>query len=494
MRHAAVARRELGVPTAFNFLGPLTNPAQPTYAAVGVADARMAPLMAGVFAGRGRDAAVFRGDDGLDELTLSTTSTVWWVRGGSVEVHTVDPQRLGLTPAPTDALRGQDAAYNAQGVIRELFAGARGPVRDAVVLNAAVALALVKNVDTEIHADLREGMDRAEATIDSGAAAEQVQRWVAAQLAPGGLRSRSSGYRASALVCVGQEPVAERLSRRVTWCRSSAVAGICMTSRRSGWSTRRVWTRSSAIGPVTGCSTEMVTGWNSRTGYSDHHPRNSRLAAVIPCTISMNRGSSGRQPKAARNCAQNITGRRFPLWHAGAVIGIGEHHPQQVAPSGRHHGWIAAHLSIGRVPRQVVVVGVVDAGEGWAQCIDRALEMGCRFVDRIVALGGGQPGQSVQVTVLIGGEQQGAGQGLDHLRGGGDSSALLQPGVLPKSARLRTVRQPLRGAARGCGDVRVRPPRVVPRPGVVYAPVGRAGTRPVRHGAPTWVACADRSC
>ncbi|MGB8380841.1 MAG: anthranilate phosphoribosyltransferase [Dermatophilaceae bacterium] len=179
MRHAAVARRELGVPTAFNFLGPLTNPAQPTYAAVGVADARMAPLMAGVFAGRGKDAAVFRGDDGLDELTLATTSTLWWVRAGRVGVHTVDPQRLGLTPAPTAALRGQDAAYNAQALL-ELFAGARGPVRDAVVLNAAAALALVKNDDTDIHADLREGMDRAGASIDSGAAAALVQRWVAA--------------------------------------------------------------------------------------------------------------------------------------------------------------------------------------------------------------------------------------------------------------------------------------------------------------------------
>ena len=84
MRHAAVTRRDLGVGTAFNALGPLTNPAQPTYAAVGVADARIAPLIAGVFAGRGRAASVFRGDDGLDELTLATTSTIWWVRDGEV--------------------------------------------------------------------------------------------------------------------------------------------------------------------------------------------------------------------------------------------------------------------------------------------------------------------------------------------------------------------------------------------------------------------------
>src|SRR6478735_1844480 len=83
-RHTAVPRRDLGIGTAFNFLGPLTNPAQPTYAAVGCADARMAPLLAGVFAHRGKDAAVFRGDDGLDEVTVSTTTHVWWVREGSV--------------------------------------------------------------------------------------------------------------------------------------------------------------------------------------------------------------------------------------------------------------------------------------------------------------------------------------------------------------------------------------------------------------------------
>src|SRR6476620_5332152 len=141
MRHAATARRDLGIGTAFNFLGPLTNPAQPTYAVVGVADPRVAPLMAGVVAGRGKDAVVFRGDDGLDELTLSTTSTVWWVQGGDVTQRTFDPLQVGLQRQPVEALRGADAVHNAQ-VARELFAGERGAVRDAVVLNAGMALAL----------------------------------------------------------------------------------------------------------------------------------------------------------------------------------------------------------------------------------------------------------------------------------------------------------------------------------------------------------------
>lgn len=192
MRHAAAARRELGVGTAFNFLGPLTNPAQPTYAAVGVADPRMAPIMAGVFAGRGRDAAVFRGDDGLDELTLATTSTVWWVRSGQVTERRLDPAALGLAAAPVSALRGGDAAHNAR-VVHEVLRGQTGPVRDAVVLNAGMALAVTADPaaaaaaavgDDALHTLVRAGMDRAEAAIASGAAEDALARWVTATRRP----------------------------------------------------------------------------------------------------------------------------------------------------------------------------------------------------------------------------------------------------------------------------------------------------------------------
>jgi anthranilate phosphoribosyltransferase len=203
MRHAAVARSGLGVGTAFNILGPLTNPAQPTYAAVGVADPRMAPLMAGVFAGRGKQAVVFRGDDGLDELTLSTTSSLWWVRDGEVTQRTFDPLHVGLERQPIESLRGADAAYNAQ-VARALFAGRTGAVRDAVVLNAGMALALAgpdlgvaegssavstdvvtgETSDEEFAAAVRAGMDLAEAALDSGAAAAQLDRWAAATQQP----------------------------------------------------------------------------------------------------------------------------------------------------------------------------------------------------------------------------------------------------------------------------------------------------------------------
>ncbi|OLT14767.1 anthranilate phosphoribosyltransferase [Serinicoccus sp. CNJ-927] len=188
MRYAGAVRRELGIGTAFNFLGPLTNPAQPRYAAVGCADPRMAPLMAEVFAGRGTRAVVFRGDDGLDEITSATTSTLWWAGDdGSVRRWSLDPRELGLAAHPLEALRGGDAAHNAE-VARRLFDGEQGPVRDAVLLNAGTALALVAAGEAGTHpaseAELRsavvDGMSRAIAALDDGGAARVVERWVRA--------------------------------------------------------------------------------------------------------------------------------------------------------------------------------------------------------------------------------------------------------------------------------------------------------------------------
>ncbi|MGH3332986.1 MAG: anthranilate phosphoribosyltransferase, partial [Nocardioidaceae bacterium] len=141
LRHAAVPRRELGVGTTFNFLGPLAHPAKPEAQAIGCADLLMAPVMAGVFARRGVDAWVFRGNDGLDELTTTTTSRIWTVTGGEVEEHMIDPADLGIPRGTVEGLRGRDAAYNAD-VVRRLVAGEPGQVRDAVLLNAGAALAV----------------------------------------------------------------------------------------------------------------------------------------------------------------------------------------------------------------------------------------------------------------------------------------------------------------------------------------------------------------
>ena len=177
LRHAAAARRELGVPTVFNVLGPLTNPAQPTAQAVGVADSRMAPVMAGVLAARGASALVFRGDDGLDELTTTTTSTVWVVRDGRVRQDVLDPAQLGLPPAGLEDLRGGDAAVNA-GLAEELLDGARGPIRDAVLLNAAAALVALEPTAGTLVEEVRVALVRAEASLDSGRAADVLRRWI----------------------------------------------------------------------------------------------------------------------------------------------------------------------------------------------------------------------------------------------------------------------------------------------------------------------------
>ncbi len=178
MRHAALARRELGVGTVFNILGPLTNPTRPAAQAVGVSDARLAPVMAGVLAARGTDALVFRGDDGLDELTTTGRSTVWTVSAGSVVASSFDPASLGVARACLEDLRGGDAPANAA-VARALLAGATGPVRDAVVLNAAAALAAYDAGAGSLESRLGTGMARASAALDSGAASAALDRWVA---------------------------------------------------------------------------------------------------------------------------------------------------------------------------------------------------------------------------------------------------------------------------------------------------------------------------
>ena len=179
MRHTAVPRRELGIGTTFNFLGPLANPVRPAANAVGCADRRMAPVMAGVFAARGADAWVFRGDDGLDELTTTTTSSVWVVRDGTVATASVDPTDYGIAPARTEDLRGGDADHNAT-VVRRLLDGEPGPVRDAVLVNAGAALAVYDGGGAPIVDALTTGIDRARQAVDSGAAREVLQRWVAA--------------------------------------------------------------------------------------------------------------------------------------------------------------------------------------------------------------------------------------------------------------------------------------------------------------------------
>jgi len=179
MRHSAVPRRELGVPTVFNFLGPLANPARPQAQAVGVADARMAGIIAGVLARRGVEGFVFRGDDGLDELTTTTSSTVWVISGGAVDEQSFDPAALGIARSAPGDLRGGDVAFNA-GAVRRVLDAEPGAVRDAVLLNAAAAIAAFDGGNRPVVERLRSGLERATEAVDSGAARAKLDAWVAA--------------------------------------------------------------------------------------------------------------------------------------------------------------------------------------------------------------------------------------------------------------------------------------------------------------------------
>ncbi len=178
-RHAGAARREIGVPTVFNLLGPLTNPGSPRAGLIGCAWADLAEVMAGVFATRRSSVLVVHGDDGLDELTTTTTSTIWRVQAGTVEKLTFDPAGFGFPRADISALVGGDAETNAAEA-REVLAGATGPVRDAVVLNAAGAMVAHAGLTSgaEWLSAWESGLSRAIDAIDSGAAEQLLARWV----------------------------------------------------------------------------------------------------------------------------------------------------------------------------------------------------------------------------------------------------------------------------------------------------------------------------
>ncbi len=193
LRHAAGPRREIGVATTFNFLGPLANPARPVAAAVGVADARMAGILAGVLARRDVSALVFHGDDGLDELTTTTTSRVWLVHRGAVVESFLDPGQLGIAHHEPVELRGGSVAVNAAAA-RAFFAGEGGAARDTVLLNAAAALVAYELADrgsvtgrleaaaaaAELPQLLRRSLAQAAESVDTGAAAGALERWVEA--------------------------------------------------------------------------------------------------------------------------------------------------------------------------------------------------------------------------------------------------------------------------------------------------------------------------
>ncbi len=173
MRHVAPVRGALGIRTIFNVLGPLSNPAGAQHQVVGVSDPAMAPIMAEALARLGRRALLFRGDDGLDELTTTTTSRVWRVADGVVEESVLDPTELGVERVTVDQLVGGDVTRNRE-ISDAVLRGTPGPHADVVALNAAAGLWTHGLVD-----DLASGLARAREILASGAAADVLQRWVA---------------------------------------------------------------------------------------------------------------------------------------------------------------------------------------------------------------------------------------------------------------------------------------------------------------------------
>ena len=189
MRHVAPIRKELGIPTTFNFLGPLANPAQPIATALGVANLQIAPLMAQELAERGRTALVFRSLDGLDELSTTAENQIWQVSQGRVELHSFNALDLGLARAEREWLIGGDAHHNAQVALKTLsgsdFEHSQA-ITDIVALNAAAGLAayeLAKNPDLAsqpIDQRLEAALAKTRSAISSGAALDQLNKWTAA--------------------------------------------------------------------------------------------------------------------------------------------------------------------------------------------------------------------------------------------------------------------------------------------------------------------------
>ena len=186
-RHAGPTRAEIGIPTIFNILGPLSNPARPLASAVGVASAERVPLIVGVFQSRDANALVFRGDNGLDELSTCGHSHVWEVTRGQVVEHDFDPRDVGISLATLDDIRGGTPEHNAE-VVRRTLSGEPGAVRDIVALNAAAGLVAFDLIDDpqSIEVSLVERIAAklavAREAIDSGAAQAKLSSWVEASL------------------------------------------------------------------------------------------------------------------------------------------------------------------------------------------------------------------------------------------------------------------------------------------------------------------------
>jgi anthranilate phosphoribosyltransferase len=173
MKYAAVPRREIGIRTVFNILGPLTNPAGAKAQVLGVADDSLVEKLALALQQLGcNHALVVHGEDGLDEITVSGKSHICELKGGHIVNYNISPEDIGLTRADSENLKGGNAKENAE-VLRSILSGASGPQRDAVLMNSAAALLAGDKVET-----LRRGVELAQNTVDSGQALNKLEQLI----------------------------------------------------------------------------------------------------------------------------------------------------------------------------------------------------------------------------------------------------------------------------------------------------------------------------
>jgi len=173
MKYAAVPRREIGIRTVFNILGPLTNPAGAKAQVLGVADDSLVEKMALALQNLGCDhALVVHGEDGLDEITVSGKTHICELKGGNIVNYTISPEKIGLKQAGSASLKGGSAKENAK-LLRNILSGAQGPQRDAVLMNAAAVLLAGDKVQT-----LQKGVELSQKTIDSGLALDKLEKLI----------------------------------------------------------------------------------------------------------------------------------------------------------------------------------------------------------------------------------------------------------------------------------------------------------------------------
>ena len=177
MKHVGPVRKELGVPTVFNILGPLANPAQPKAQVVGVANLKMAPIIAQVLANRKTSAFVVRGKEGLDEISTCGPTQIWDVRSGVVKEFEFDAQELGIDRVKITDLKGGDATFNAQLIRKALGANGQGPIQDAICVNAAASIVAFENLGGDFFTQMQLAYARAKGSVESGASLDVLNRW-----------------------------------------------------------------------------------------------------------------------------------------------------------------------------------------------------------------------------------------------------------------------------------------------------------------------------